>query len=128
MRALLEQELSRANLTFPQWTALVFTSTIPLPISQVFQRQLAGHVIATESEAQHSLSGMLSAGLLSEDGVGTVSQTDSGRELFASLSKAVDSFTSALYGDLPPADLEATHRTLLEIAARATKLLASRGC
>lgn len=51
--------------------------------------------------------------------------TDKGSILFKELGGKVKDITQGLYGDLPSADLEATHRTLLEVAKRANSLLSS---
>ena len=124
LRALLERELGRSHLSFPQWIALVFTSTGPLPLSQVIQRQLAGQVVTSEAAAKEAINHLLVGGLLSSDDAGNLTHTDKGGQTFASLSAAVQGITTSLYGDLPPSDLEATHRTLLEIGNRAATLLA----
>jgi hypothetical protein len=123
MRALLERELLREHLSFPEWTALVFLNAAPLSVQQIAQRQLAGHVVAGESEAKASVAALISLGALSNTSEGLLRHSKSGRELFERLSKSVEQITSTLYGDLPQADLEATHRTLLEVAARTNKLL-----
>jgi DNA-binding MarR family transcriptional regulator len=129
MRALLDRELSRSGLSFAQWTALVFTNGAGLSIDQIAQRQLAGHVVASEAEAHDAVARLLALGALTSGTSGTdgsVQHSARGRELFERLSLAVDRITNTLYGDLSPVDLEATHRTLSEVAARANKLLSAR--
>jgi hypothetical protein len=123
MRALLERELARENLSFAQWTALVFTSTSALSVAKIAQRQIAGHVVTGESETQTAIELLLGSGVLSGTPDEGLQHTEKGRGLFKSLSESIEQITNSLYGDLPPADLEATHRTLLEVASRANKLL-----
>jgi len=41
--------------------------------------------------------------------------------------ETVARITDELYGDLPPADLEATHRTLAEVTSRAFARLTAAG-
>lgn len=126
LRALLEHELARERLSFVQWTALVFTSTTPLSAQQIAQRQLAGHVVASEAEAHDAVARLVALGALTSSADGSVHHSERGRELYERLSLAVDRITNTLYGDLSPVDLEATHRTLSEVAARANKLLSAR--
>lgn len=126
MRALLERELANEGLSFPQWTVLAFTSATPLSPQQIAQRQLAGHVVASESETQAAVTGLLARDVLSQSAEGALQHSERGHALFLGVSAAVERITSALYGDLPQADLEATHRTLLEVSARANKLLAAQ--
>ena len=123
LRALLDRELSRAELSFAQWTVLVFTGSGGLPLGQIAQRQLAGQVIAAEAEAKDAVDRLAGMGLLVSNDQGSIRQTEKGQQLFARLSKAIEGITTSLYGDLPETDLEATHRTLLEIGSRAARLL-----
>lgn len=120
LRALLDRELARERLSFPEWTALVFTRSSPLTNDEIARRQLAGYVVADASEA---VAALVRAGLLARDTDARLSQTEQGRRVFADISEAVEKVTEALWGDLPVADLEATHRTLAEVTARARSLL-----
>jgi len=126
MRALLEHMLASKHLSFAQWTALVFTSFAPLSTAEIVQRQLAGHVVGNEPEARQAVEDLIGLSLLTGDPDKLLRHTEEGRDLFASLSKSVEQITGILFGDLPQADLEATHRTLLEIATRANKILAAK--
>ncbi|HEV7760662.1 MAG TPA: hypothetical protein VGO78_16775, partial [Acidimicrobiales bacterium] len=58
------------------------------------------------------------------DGDGRLGLTAAGEAVFRPLSDAVGRITVDLYGDLPPADLEATRRTLEEVTRRANARLA----
>jgi len=125
MRALLERTLHGAGLSFLAWTALVFTSTSPQTPEQVAQRQIAGHLAASAVATQQAINQLMDARLVAAERDGLLFHTNQGAELFKDLSSAIEENTDALYGDLPIADLAATHRTLLEIAKRANRLLAS---
>jgi len=126
MSALLKRELASKHLSFVQWTALVFTNSAPILVAEIVQRQLAGHVVANESEARHAVEDLIGLSLLTESTDKLLQHTEEGRGLFTHLSKSVERITNALYGDLPQTDLEATHRTLLEVATRANKMLAAK--
>lgn len=125
MRALLERNLQSAELSFPAWTVLVFTNASPLTVDQIAQRQISGHVVSSLNEARLEIDHLIQAGLIEASESGAQSHTDRGSALFNELSGKVKDITQSLYGDLPGADLEATHRTLLEIAKRANGILTS---
>ena len=129
LRALLEVELVEANLSFPGWTVLVFLDGAgSLTRAELIGRQLAGHVAPDAAAAGSALDDLLSAGLLAPAGDGgpegdggdvRLVATAAGEAAFRRVRQAVAGITDELYGDLPAADLEATHRTLAEIARRA---------
>jgi len=126
MRALLERELAGRHLSFAHWTALVLTSSAPLSAAELARRQVAGHIVAGEAEGERSARDLIGLNLLCEGPERSLQHTAEGRRLFSSLSKAVEQITDALFGDLPRADLEITHRTLLDVATRATKMLSAK--
>ena len=138
MGALLAPLLDEAGLSFAEWTVLVFLGGAgPLTPDELVRRQLNGRV-AAEAEARASVDGLLSRGLLAPAGEshGTSGPGGDGEDLRLALAaageatyrpvrRAVDRITDGLYGDLPPTDLEATHRTLAEVARRANARLAA---
>ena len=140
MRALLERLLDEADLSFPEWTVLVFLDgTEPLTLSELVRRQVDGRV-APESAARAAVSGLQSRGLLAPaygvqgadrpggiDEDSRLAPTAAGEAVYRSLRRAVARITDELYADLPPADLEATHRTLVEVTRRANARLAAAG-
>ncbi len=139
MRALLESLLVEAGLSFPEWTVLVFLDGGgPLTGDDLVRRQVGGRV-APEAEARASVDGLLSRNLLAPadgargaggpDGVGVprLRPTAAAEAAYRPVRRTVDRITDGLYGDLPPADLEATHRTLAEVARRANARLAAAG-
>lgn len=127
MRALLDQHIRSASVSFPEWTALVFTSNGATTLQQITHRQVDGHVVASAAETQRVIDRMVASGLLSFDGAGVLLHTVSGAALFQGLSAKVKDTTQSIFSSLPPSDLEATHRTLLEISRQATALLAQGG-
>ena len=82
--------------------------------------------MASESEAHLAVARLAEAGLLTSGTEGTVRHSEKGNQLFTTLSRSIEEITHSLYGDLSPSDLEATHRTLTEIARRAHALLESK--
>lgn len=125
MRALLEQNIQEAKLSFPAWTALVFINASPLTFDQIAQRQISGRIVPSAADSRREIDGLIDTGLVSVDDRDVLTHTGKGSVLFAQLSGKVKDITQALYGDLPSMDLETTHRTLLEITKRANGLLSS---
>ncbi|WFP48713.1 hypothetical protein PL263_11395 [Methylomonas sp. EFPC3] len=123
MRALLEQKLQNVNLSFAEWTVLAFTSGAPLKSDDVVQRQITGHIIAAAADGHESIGRLTRAGLIAKNQDDVLAHTESGKAVFIRLSGEVEGMTQRLYGDLPIEDLQATHRTLTEIAKRAGTLL-----
>jgi DNA-binding MarR family transcriptional regulator len=124
MRALLEQALQKTDLSFPDWTVLVFTNATPLSAEQVARRHLGGQVVTDAADTEKSIARLIKAGWLVADGDNIMlGHTEKGAALFRTLSDQIKEITQTLYGDLPHADLETTHRTLSEIARRASNLL-----
>jgi hypothetical protein len=123
MRALLERKLQGANLSFLEWTTLVFSSASHLSSEQVVQQQIGSRVAADAAEAHSAISALVAAGFMAIDSDNMLVKTGKGAGLFATLSHEIEEIALTLYGDLPIADLEATHRTLMEITKRASHRL-----
>ncbi len=127
MGALLEPLLVEAGLSFPEWTVLVLLGAGPLAPDELVRRQVGGRV-APEAEARAAVAGLLSGGLLAPTGENSrLVTTAAGEAAYRPVRRAVDRITDGLYGDLPPADLEATSRTLAEVLRRANARLAAGG-
>lgn len=129
MGALLERQIEGARLSFVEWTALVHLDVAgPLTPDELVRRQVNGRV-ASEAEARAAAEGLLSRGLiaLADGGDTPLVLTDAGEAVYRPVRRTVGSITDGLYGDLPPGDLEATHRTLAEIKRRADARLAAGG-
>ena len=125
LRALLEGQLRRANLSFPEWVVLVMLDNAgPLEPDDLVERQLAGRV-APEPEARAAVETLRGNGLLGEvDGGRRLAISAAGDALFGPLAEAVTRLSGELYADLPIDDLEATQRTLNVISHRANERLA----
>lgn len=140
MRAVLERLLDEAGLSFPEWTVLVFLDGAgPLARSELVRRQVDGRV-APEVAARAAVDDLRSRGFLAptggaqgasgSDGDGEdprLALTAAGEAVYRPARLTVSRITDEFYGDLPPADLEATHRTLAEVARRANARLAVGG-
>lgn len=132
MRALLERLLDEAGLSFSEWTVLVFLDGAgPLALGELVRRQVDGRV-APEVEARAAVDGLLSRGLLvpADDSDGEdprLVPTAAGETVYRPVCRTVSRITDELYADLPRDDLEATRRTLTEIARRASVRLAAGG-
>jgi DNA-binding MarR family transcriptional regulator len=126
--ALLDRLLAEAGISFPEWTVLfTLDGAGPLSRGELVQRQVHGLKIPV-AEAQATVDGMRSSGLLAPAGDGddpALEPTEAGEAVFRPVRQAVSRLTEELYGDLPPADLEATHRTLEEVTRRANAHLAA---
>lgn len=123
MRALLEQKLHSANLSFAEWTVLAFINASPLSSRQLVQRQISGHVVTDAADAQTAINSLIAGGFIATNQDNMLTHTEKGAVVFKPLRTDIEELTRALYADLPSADLEATHRTLMEIATRANHLL-----
>ena len=130
LRALLDRLLDDAGISFPQWTVFnLLDGSASLSRSELVRRLVDGHV-APEPEARAAVDGLLSAGLVKEveaadadDPVLTL--TPAGEAVFRRIRQAVAGITDDVFGGLPPADVEATRRTLEEVARRAKARLAA---
>jgi DNA-binding MarR family transcriptional regulator len=140
IRALLDRQLEEASLSFPEWTVLLtLGGADPLPRSELVRRQAYGLKVS-EAAARATVDGLRSSGLVapvdeSRDAGGPVGDgqdprltlTAAGQARFRPVRQAVFRIADELYGDLPPADLEATRRTLAEVTRRANARLDAAG-
>lgn len=140
-RALLDKLLDEAGLSFPEWTVLfTLDGTGPLAGDALVHRQVGGHVVPDAAAARATIDALRSAGLLASTPTGEAHRTGgaagdredaplaitaAGEAIYRPIRLAVSRITDELYGDLPPADLEATQRTLAEVARRANARLAA---
>jgi hypothetical protein len=124
--AILEPLLTRAGLSFPEWTTLLFVDAPqPLAAAELVDRLVASR-IATRDCAEAALERLRSAGLLTTaaDGSG-MALTEAGEAVFRPVRRSVSEITEALFSELPRGDLDATHRTLTEVTRRATAHIAA---
>jgi DNA-binding MarR family transcriptional regulator len=125
--ALLDPLLAEANLPFAQWTVLfTLAGTGPLTRSALVQRQADGLKVP-ESTAQETVDGMVTAGLIAPTDDARLAPTVTGQAIYQPIRDEVNRIAVELYGDLPPADLETTRRTLEEVTRRASARLARGG-
>lgn len=133
LRAVLDRQLEQAGLSFSEWTTLVFLDSAgPLHEGEIIQRQLAGRV-ATKAAAKASVDSLRSSGLIAAADAPhsrsgdrddhPLALTVAGKAAFRPTRRAVSRIADDLHRDLPQADLDATHRTLTEIARRANEAL-----
>ena len=140
IRALLDRQLEEAGLTFPEWTVLfTLDGAGPLPRGELVRRQVHGLKVS-EAAARATVDGLRSSGLIAPvdqagDAGGSLGEgedpwltpTADGQARYRPVRQAVVRIADELYGDLPPADLEATRRTLAEVTRRANARLAAGG-
>ena len=124
LRSLLEIRLREARLSFAQWAALNFLQVGgTLTVDELVQQQIDTVAVAGPDEARAALDDLHERGLTTHpqptDPRSSVTLSDAGRAFFQPLLEESRAVTQELWGDLPPADLEATHRTLTEIGRRA---------
>lgn len=124
LQALLQVQLARFDLGFPEWTVLTFLSgSGPLDRAQLVERIVGGR-IAGSGEAPALVDAMATSGLIAPV-EGGLAITAAGREVFLPLRAAVERITATLVEDVPEADLEATRRTLEAVTRRAAQFLAT---
>jgi DNA-binding MarR family transcriptional regulator len=127
--ALLDRLLDAADLPFSQWTVLfALAGTGPLPRRALVAQQADGLKVP-ESAATATVEGMVAEGLIAPvegaDGEPQLAPTAAGLAVYGPIREQVNQIAADLYGDLPPADLAATHRTLEEVTRRANARLAA---
>lgn len=122
LQALLNRRLSAANISFPEWTALVFISSGASSAADLTDRMVAGAVVPREAVAD-VVAALRRRDLVSADG--PLALTEAGRATYATLRAEVDRNVSDLMTGLPEADVEATRRTLDALRDRAAALLAA---
>jgi hypothetical protein len=127
LRALLERQLAGAGLSFPEWAVLSFLDGAPLDRGELVRRQLRGSVVRDLGEAESTVDGLLASGLVAPRSGDALGLTDAGEARYQPVRQQVGRITDGLYRGLPAADVEATHRTLAEVARRAHVELAAAG-
>jgi DNA-binding MarR family transcriptional regulator len=131
-QALLDRLLDQADLPFPEWTVLfTLDATGPLVRSELVRQQADGLKVP-EATARATVDGLVASGLIGLIGLAEaaaegddprVVPTAAGEAVFRPIRQEVSRIAGEIYGDLPPADLEVTRRTLEEVTRRASALL-----
>lgn len=132
LRALLDQVLDEADLSFPEWTVLFSLGAAgPLPRSELISRQVDGRV-TSDDEAEAVIAGLRSSGLVApadqragDDPDPRLALTETGEALYRPLWSTVSGISEEIHRGLSPADLDTTRRTLAELTRRATARLAA---
>lgn len=138
LRALLDRVLDSAGLSYLDWTVLSIVGAAgTLARSELMRRQsdaIKIEAAAAASTVDHlRVSGLLDRVDGARAGIAAPGEADderltlseSGTAVYGALRQRVNGITSDLWSDLPRADLEITHRTLVAITSRANARLAA---
>ncbi|WBB68722.1 hypothetical protein [Micromonospora sp. WMMD812] len=124
-RALLERQLTRVGLTFPQSIALngLAAEGGAAARADLVTRLTDGLKIDAPA-AEALLADLVGAGLLRED-ADSLAFTDAGDAVRREIADATAAITGRLYGDIPAADLAVAGRVLTLVRERADAELAA---
>lgn len=137
LRALLGSQLAPAGLSFPEWTILVFLDgETVLTTEELITRQISSRVVPDEDATRATVNSLHTKGLIApaDDGDRAVRGalevirwviTPDGESVYRPLRETVSAITAEMYCGMPESDLEATYRTLREVARRASARLAA---
>jgi DNA-binding MarR family transcriptional regulator len=131
VRALLDQLLDRAGMTYEDWTILFALDAGGPQTGETLARVQADGLKIPVTQASATVAGLRTTGVLAETpgrGAGSepvLTMSEAGEARFLPIRQQVATITVELYGDLPPSDLEATQRTLAEVTRRANTRLAT---
>lgn len=120
LQALLQHQLQKAGLSFPQWVALTILSGAPLTKDGLAQAIAGARVVLPGSEMS-VVDDLVAKGLV-EPGP-SFSMTQKGLDVFQPLRERVHSITSNLLAGVSSDDLTASRRVLETLTSRAAKLL-----
>jgi DNA-binding MarR family transcriptional regulator len=123
-KALADLLFARAGTRFEEWILLRYlTQTGPAPRPDLADT-LAGLLDIGPGQTRRIVDSAIARGLVASDG-DTVRRTPQGEKFYATLVATVQDTATKLYGDLPPADLAVTSRTLTAVAQRASEYVAT---
>lgn len=120
LQALLQRQLEKANLSFPQWVALTILSGAPLTNEGLAQAIAGARVVLPGSEMS------IVDDLVTQDFVApgpNLSITRKGLDVFHPVRDSVRGITSSLLADVSSEDLTVTRRVLETLTGRAAELL-----
>ena len=120
LQALLQRQLQKAGVSFPEWVALTILSAGPLSADGFTQAIVAARVVPPGKEM--SVVNDLVAKEVVAQGH-NFSMTQNGLDLFEPLRDSVRRMTSGLVTDVTNDDLAATRRVLETLTSRASELL-----
>lgn len=116
LRRLLDERITPAGLSFPEWTTLtVVRNDGPLAVAAVVERQVAGGVESAPA-AQATVAGLQRRGYLSPE---PLTLTSAGQALYGPVAQGVAGVGRSLWGDLPADEIETARRILVEVTQRA---------
>lgn len=131
VRALLNAELDRAGITFPEWVALITLERIgPASRRDALRRQVAEDLQVEASSLDAVLDRLQSAGLMraaAGDGArdeSSIALTPAAEDLVRRLRAGIAGITAGLLEGLDAADVATTRRTLEVVTQRASARLA----
>lgn len=120
LQALLQRQLQKAGLSFPQWVALTILSGAPLTREGLAQAIADARLVLPGREMS------VVDDLVAEDFVvlgQNLAITRKGLDLFQPLRENVRGITSGLLADVSGDDLTVTRRVLETVTSRAAELL-----
>lgn len=120
LQALLQRQLQKAGLSFPQWVALTILSGAPLTREGLAEAIADARLVLPGSEMS------VVDDLVANDFVAmgqTLTITRNGFDLFQPLRDNVRGITSSLLADVPGDDLTIARRVLETLTGRAAELL-----
>lgn len=124
-RAVLEQVLSRHNVTFQEMATLRPVAAAGGPVAH---DQLVGRTVAAlkvdEAEVREVIGALIAKGLLAADGP-QLRITDAGQTFYADAGAATSEIGARIYAGIPAEDLAAAARVLTTVTERADAELAA---
>jgi hypothetical protein len=136
LRAILDDQLDGAGLTFLEWASLSLVDGAgALGRDTLISKLVGGKLVPDAGAGRGAVDHLVASAFLAykeSSGPGGARSerllvlTAAGEAVFRPVRHRIDRITGELYGDLPPADLEVTQRTLAAIAGRAQAMPVAR--
>lgn len=120
LQALLQRQLQKAGISFPEWVALTILSGGQLPTEELAQAIAGARVVAPGSEMT-LVNDLIGKELVARGQ--NLSITQRGLDVFQPLRDSVRGVTSRLVADVSSDDLAVTRRVLETLTSRAVELL-----
>ena len=120
LQALLQRQLQKAGMSFPEWVALTILSGGQLPTEELAQAIAGARVVAPGSEMT-LVNDLIGKELVARGR--NLSITQRGLDVFQPLRDSVRGVTSRLVADVSSDDLAVTRRVLETLTSRAVELL-----
>lgn len=120
LQALLQRQLQKAGMSFPEWVALTILSGGQLTAEGLAQAIADARVVVPGREMT-VVDDLIGKELVARGQ--NLSMTQRGLDVFQSLRDSVRGVTSRLVADVPSDDLAVTRRVLETLTSRAVELL-----